>query len=485
MELTMKILFFILLPLIIVSFLSADHSLTRGPDIGEIYFYGPVISEDNNGLYHSTDFGETATCMDSTVIGSFNADLTPGVIYRERFGGLYVSEDYGQQGTWVHRPEGVSEFFISSGVNEGTVYSSFHKHSEDYGQSYHDHLGQGFFGNMKTMEIDNEDHVAYMIVYDSNILDSLWLLISYDDFDNLEIQQTFYWEVGAHYFLSRGYQNGELYILKKFGNYNKKLYYSNDYGLTWEYINNFNCPNLPIWGIVGGRQPGEFYMLVVYIQDMYYIKHTYIYHSLDYGETFTVYHNFALGDDPAYAYFEAIPTEGSVPLTVQYTDLSPGLVWGWEWDFDNDNIIDSYEQNPEYTYQDTGYYSVRLRIINYIGGTENFAFRENYIHVTEGNSLQNEVVKNKEIILSNYPNPFNPSTTIEFSIQNESFINLSIFNIKGQKIKSLTNDKYPKGNHSIIWNGDDESGKPVSSGIYLYKLKVGNQVSVKRMLLLK
>ncbi len=88
-------------------------------------------------------------------------------------------------------------------------------------------------------------------------------------------------------------------------------------------------------------------------------------------------------------------------------------------------------------------------------------------------------------LLSNYPNPFNPSTTISYSIPTESKVELTIYNIKGQKVKTLTNDKFDKGKHSVIWDGDDDSGKSVSSGIYFYKLKSGKESSVKRMLLLK
>lgn len=85
-----------------------------------------------------------------------------------------------------------------------------------------------------------------------------------------------------------------------------------------------------------------------------------------------------------------------------------------------------------------------------------------------------------------YPNPFNPATTIEFSIQNDSMIELSIFNIKGQKIKTLLKNKFTKGSHSIIWNGDDENNKPIASGIYYSKLNVNGEIeAVKKCLLLK
>ncbi|MCK4653793.1 MAG: right-handed parallel beta-helix repeat-containing protein [Candidatus Cloacimonetes bacterium] len=86
----------------------------------------------------------------------------------------------------------------------------------------------------------------------------------------------------------------------------------------------------------------------------------------------------------------------------------------------------------------------------------------------------------------NYPNPFNPTTTIDFSIQNDSKIELSIYNIKGQRIKTLSHSEFTGGSHSLIWNGDDELGKSVSSGIYYYKLNVnGKTEAVKKCLLLK
>ncbi len=89
----------------------------------------------------------------------------------------------------------------------------------------------------------------------------------------------------------------------------------------------------------------------------------------------------------------------------------------------------------------------------------------------------------------NYPNPFNPTTTIEFSIeqnqQNEQ-IELEIFNIKGQKVKQLIKDQLSAGQHSVIWNGTDDNGQNVSSGIYFYKLKVDDKtIATKKCLLLK
>jgi hypothetical protein len=88
--------------------------------------------------------------------------------------------------------------------------------------------------------------------------------------------------------------------------------------------------------------------------------------------------------------------------------------------------------------------------------------------------------------VSNFPNPFNPTTAINFSIQNNSQVELSIFNVKGQKVKILANNEFTKGSHSFNWNGVDELNNPVSSGVYLYKLNVDGKTEVmKKCLLLK
>ncbi len=86
----------------------------------------------------------------------------------------------------------------------------------------------------------------------------------------------------------------------------------------------------------------------------------------------------------------------------------------------------------------------------------------------------------------NYPNPFNPTTTISFSVaQTSSFVNVEIFNIKGQRVKQLVNEVLPAGRHIAIWNGKDDNGKHAASGIYFYQMKSGDFQQSKKMLLLK
>jgi len=85
----------------------------------------------------------------------------------------------------------------------------------------------------------------------------------------------------------------------------------------------------------------------------------------------------------------------------------------------------------------------------------------------------------------NYPNPFNPETNISFTIPNNGNINLSVYNIIGQKVYTLVEGYQPAGNHSVQWNGLDQNGNQVSSGIYFYSLKTNSGLITKSMVLLK
>ncbi len=93
---------------------------------------------------------------------------------------------------------------------------------------------------------------------------------------------------------------------------------------------------------------------------------------------------------------------------------------------------------------------------------------------------------NQSISLKNYPNPFNPETTISYTISKDlNFIpSLSIYNLLGQKIKTFSNLKVNNGKGNVVWNGVDSNNKKVSSGIYFYKMNVKNS-PIKKMILMK
>lgn len=85
----------------------------------------------------------------------------------------------------------------------------------------------------------------------------------------------------------------------------------------------------------------------------------------------------------------------------------------------------------------------------------------------------------------NYPNPFNPETTISFFVSQSSEVEITVYNLKGSKVKTLVRDSFSPGEHSVVWNGLNNQGQEVASGVYLYKMKTGQFSRTKKMILVK
>ncbi len=86
---------------------------------------------------------------------------------------------------------------------------------------------------------------------------------------------------------------------------------------------------------------------------------------------------------------------------------------------------------------------------------------------------------------SNYPNPFNPETNIAFSMKEAANVSIEVYNVKGQLVRTLLNDVKEAGNHTVVWNGKDNNGRGVSSGVYYYKMNTGKYSSTKKMIMMK
>lgn len=85
----------------------------------------------------------------------------------------------------------------------------------------------------------------------------------------------------------------------------------------------------------------------------------------------------------------------------------------------------------------------------------------------------------------NYPNPFNPETTITYDLPEAALVVLEIYNLHGQRVRTLLREHRKAGSHRALWDGRDDSGQGVASGIYAYKLKAGDFAAVKKMVFLK
>ena len=92
---------------------------------------------------------------------------------------------------------------------------------------------------------------------------------------------------------------------------------------------------------------------------------------------------------------------------------------------------------------------------------------------------------NKYALYPNYPNPFNPETKIHFQLANNSDVQLIIYDILGRKIRTLVSNHLNVGNHVVTWNGLDEDGANVASGMYIYRIEAGDFIDYRKMLLVR
>jgi len=120
-------------------------------------------------------------------------------------------------------------------------------------------------------------------------------------------------------------------------------------------------------------------------------------------------------------------------------------------------------------------YDYRLSDIPYTG-----AYKSNY-YVLEEIELRIE----KFTLHKNYPNPFNPATTISYELADNADVQIKIFDVNGREVQSWNHQSQEKGYHEMVWAGINQSGKPVSAGLYLLHVQAGNQIQTRKLLLLK
>ncbi len=87
--------------------------------------------------------------------------------------------------------------------------------------------------------------------------------------------------------------------------------------------------------------------------------------------------------------------------------------------------------------------------------------------------------------LTHYPNPFNPETTISYTLDHEDEVAVDIYNVRGQKVRTLVRGSQNEGSYQVTWSGDDSTGQPVASGVYFCRLKSGEETLVRKMMLMK
>ncbi len=102
------------------------------------------------------------------------------------------------------------------------------------------------------------------------------------------------------------------------------------------------------------------------------------------------------------------------------------------------------------------------------------------LNVNEG-----DIVPESYALYANYPNPFNPITTISYDLSEQAQVTLGIYDLLGKQIKTLVNQSQDAGNKIAVWDGTNNLGRQVSAGVYLYQIQAGEFTQTRKMLLLK
>ncbi|MFH1852350.1 MAG: T9SS type A sorting domain-containing protein [Candidatus Neomarinimicrobiota bacterium] len=135
--------------------------------------------------------------------------------------------------------------------------------------------------------------------------------------------------------------------------------------------------------------------------------------------------------------------------------------------------------------------SVRARFNNWVTGTayfDDFSVEKMGVVTSSVDDEDGEVANalpTSYKLAQNYPNPFNPETAIEFSCPLTGYVRLDIYNMLGQKVRTLVNGVYSPGIHHVSWNARNDFGQPVASGIYIYSLVTKDTQVTKKMLLIR
>ena len=105
---------------------------------------------------------------------------------------------------------------------------------------------------------------------------------------------------------------------------------------------------------------------------------------------------------------------------------------------------------------------------------------------TQELSLNNNITMPDQFMIhNNYPNPFNPVTTLYYDLPENCLVNITIYDMLGRQVKTLIKQTQAVGYRSVIWDASNDYGEPVSAGIYLYQIQAGEYISTKKMVLLK
>lgn len=152
------------------------------------------------------------------------------------------------------------------------------------------------------------------------------------------------------------------------------------------------------------------------------------------------------------------------------------------WDYDNSYWYDDYQDL--YSYDQYGRLT-RFHGQNWIISSSIWVDHERYTWIYPDISSVDPVLAQGFLLEQNFPNPFNPSTTIRFSLEARAHVDLTIYNVRGEEVTRLLNRELPQGQYDILWNGMGRNEETLETGIYLCRLTSGSHSRTIKMLLLR
>ncbi|MEA1987003.1 MAG: choice-of-anchor J domain-containing protein, partial [Candidatus Marinimicrobia bacterium] len=149
-----------------------------------------------------------------------------------------------------------------------------------------------------------------------------------------------------------------------------------------------------------------------------------------------------------------------------------------------ESITDIPNAWTQYSYDLSSYSGDSIYLAVQSVGTGHLLLLDDFVLTTtdtgSGSAINENTIPNDFTLKQNYPNPFNPQTTIEYSIPQNSFVKISVYNLRGEKIKTVVNENKIAGNYSVIFDGSN-----FASGIYFYRIEAGNYSNTKKLILMK
>jgi PKD repeat protein len=188
-------------------------------------------------------------------------------------------------------------------------------------------------------------------------------------------------------------------------------------------------------------------------------------------------------NDPPTAGFAVTKANNTVTFTDQSNDSRDpeGAIVEWLWDFGDGNT--STEQNPVHVYTAINTYTVTLSVKDNSNAT---AITTQNVQITNLVGIASEIAIPEKFELSqNFPNPFNPMTTIRYALPEKANVRLTIYNMLGKEVRTLVNEFEEAGYKSVIWDGLDQYGRSLSTGVYIYRIQAGDFTQTRKMVFMK